>query len=835
MNIYLSTENDFIHNGLGFLTDFQEAMVTDNLNGDYYLIFKYKVNGHLSEYLQNENIVKCQVADGTKQLFIIKSVNKDFDMIEVTCKHIFYLLLDNFVENAAPTILSCQPYLTWVLNRTNYPCEFTIFSDITVPRSGRYVRKNPVEIILGDADNSIVNLFNCELRRDNFNIYLNNTIGNDNGVKLIVGKNITGIKITTDTSSVYTRIMPQGFDGLLLPEKYVDSLLINSYPNPKIYKVDFSDIKYDPEDENAYHNIDDAYVALRNATRELYQNGIDKPVINVKVDWIELSKTNEYKNYSNLEKVGIGDTVTIDLLGVSYKTKVIKTVYNVMTGRIDSFELGTPKANIGTSTSIIKKQLEEVNPTSFLESARAIATQLLTKAMGGYVYKTQNELFIMDTNNPDTAVKIWRWNMNGLGYSKSGIDGPYETAITADGKIVADFITAGKIDTSVIEGYDSITATVKDAKAMVDGQNKKISQVIQTVADLTSKISNIADITTSGESNFGFVSLENINQSEPIQIKIHPVGEDISYLYPSDDLYPSDTLFSKNRVLRFTNTVTEEFYDYELPEDLLYYDENTYDEFLLNYDSQTCYINKKLRHTSVNGINELLEQSQIIELEYPKISLSDGNYKIELLGYQNGYIYCQLMAANIYTTQFATRVEMNSKISQTAEEINNTVSKKVGDDEIISKINQTAEGIKILANKLGLTANDVLNIIAGNEINLTSQNISINSTNFKVDKDGNVVANNGTFNGKINSKSGEIAGWSVTENGLTNGTVFLNKDGSSTIYTVADLIIMRGYIMDIPGFSFSKAMIEHYDLNGDGVVNAQDYAMLQKLIGISMG
>lgn len=413
-----------------------------------------------------------------------------------------------------------------------------------------------------------------------------------------------------------------------------------------------------------------------------------------------------------------------------------------------------------------------------------------------------------------------------------------EIKSSTQNKTISKYALAGSVKNELDEfrlDVDHQNKKIEGVISQTNEQNEKISKVTQTVDDLTSKISNIADITTSGESNFGFVNLENINQSEPIQIKIHPVGEDISYLYPSDDLYPSDTLFSKNRVLRFTNTVTEEFYDYELPEDLLYYDENTYDEFLLNYDSQTCYINKKLRHTSVNGINELLEQSQIIELEYPKISLSDGNYKIELLGYQNGYIYCQLMAANIYTTQFATRVEMNSKISQTAEEINNTVSKKVGDDEIISKINQTAEGIKILANKLGLTANDVLNIIAGNEINLTSQNISINSTNFKVDKDGNVVANNGTFNGKINSKSGEIAGWSVTENGLTNGTVFLNKDGSSTIYTVADLIIMRGYIMDTPGFSFSKAMIEHYDLNGDGVVNAQDYAMLQKLIGISMG
>jgi len=68
----------------------------------------------------------------------------------------------------------------------------------------------------------------------------------------------------------------------------------------------------------------------------------------------------------------------------------------------------------------------------------------------------------MDTDNPETAVKVWRWNMNGLGYSSNGIDGPYEIAMTSDGKIVADFITIGKLNTNVIEGYDSLQILVKD-------------------------------------------------------------------------------------------------------------------------------------------------------------------------------------------------------------------------------------------------------------------------------------------------------------------------------------------------------------------------------------
>lgn len=474
MNIYLNTETDFIHNGLGFLTDILNVNVEDNLNGNYSLYFEYKLNGQLSEFIQNENIVKCKVSDGTNQLFIIKDINKTFNSIKVNCIHIFYLLLDNFLEDVAPTNLSGQSFFKWILDRTNYSHNFKAHSDISTIKSARYVRRNPVDVLLGDADNSMVNIFGGELKRDNFDIYFNKKVGNDNGVKLMVGKNITGINITVDTNSVCTRIMPQGFNGLLLPEKYVDSPLINTYPNPKIKKIEFNDINYDPEDEEAYHVLEDAYEALRVASNELFRSGIDKPIINVKVDWIELSKTNEYKNYSNLEKVLLGDTVKIDLLGISYKTRVIKTVYNPLIDRIESFELGAPKANIGTSTNQVLKQVEKVNPNSILESARNSATQMLIKAMGGYIYKTQNELFIMDTDDTMTATKVWRWNLNGLGYSSNGIDGPYETAITQDGQIVADFITVGKIKTERIEGFEELVTDVKSLETLENNNYQEL-------------------------------------------------------------------------------------------------------------------------------------------------------------------------------------------------------------------------------------------------------------------------------------------------------------------------------------------------------------------------
>lgn len=97
--------------------------------------------------------------------------------------------------------------------------------------------------------------------------------------------------------------------------------------------------------------------------------------------------------------------------------------------------------------NIIKEQIPNAK-----EEAVEKATELLTKFNGGYVVKKDGELFISDNEDIDKAQHIWRWNINGLGYSNTGIDGPYGLAITMDGKIVADFITTGTMSAERING-----------------------------------------------------------------------------------------------------------------------------------------------------------------------------------------------------------------------------------------------------------------------------------------------------------------------------------------------------------------------------------------------
>lgn len=471
MKLYSQDTTNFSNNGLGFLTDTLSCLITDEINGLYQLKMTYPIGGKLADDLIEENIIKCKVADGTEQLFRIVIVEKDLKKITITAQHIFYDLLNNFLEDVYPQNLDPQSYINYLISHANFNSSFTAYSDLVGSKSGRYVRKNPVEAIMGDLDNSVLNIFGGELKRDNFQINLLTRVGNDNGVKILFGKNIKGIDITIDITNMATRIMPQGFDGLLLPEKYIDSPLINNYPTPKVAKIDFEDVRYDPTGEEGYADIQDAYTALRAKVQQQFDLGIDKPQVNIKVDWVELSKTNEYKNYVNLERVNLGDTITANILGVDYQTRVISTTYNALKDIIEQFEIGTFQPAITKTISKLMNDVDTIIPTSILEEAQLKATELITQAMGGYVYKTESELYIMDTNNPSTATKVWRWNLNGLGYSSNGINGPYTTAMTMNGAIVADFITTG-----VLRGIELSGDTIKGS--VFKGSNDGVKLII---------------------------------------------------------------------------------------------------------------------------------------------------------------------------------------------------------------------------------------------------------------------------------------------------------------------------------------------------------------------
>ena len=355
----------------------------------------------------------------------------------------------------------------------------------------------------------------------------------------------------------------------------------------------------------------------------------------------------------------------------------------------------------------------------------------------------------------DGKYVIYQGDMDYVGKFKANISSKIQAKTKEEtmARVPSQTTINRRVDSRISQAEGKISQTISD----IGVQNQKISQVTQTVDELNSKIQDIADITTFGESMYAKVELDSINESEPIQITVKPTVENISYLYPHENLYPSDDLYLKDRKIRFTNKTNDTYIDYILPDDLLIAPDGTYDEFYLGYDEQVCQITKRCQYNA-DGTVSKLEKEEITSYDYPKIELKDGDYTIELLGYTNAYLSLRLMAQNIYTTQFATKAEVSSEISQKADEVNinvdkklsnystttqmnsainvkaneitsnvsttyatkgelnttkseikqttdsisSTVSKKVGTNEIISKINQSAEAVQINANKISL-------------------------------------------------------------------------------------------------------------------------------------
>lgn len=321
---------------------------------------------------------------------------------------------------------------------------------------------------------------------------------------------------------------------------------------------------------------------------------------------------------------------------------------------------------------------------------------------------------------------------------------------------------------------DTTDRKINQTNLIVDKQNQKIEGVINQIGDrtdktttitadidgLASKVSTIADLTneTSGTQ---IVTLENCAEGEVVELHIYGNNTVFKYQYLSDDLYLSDNLLlgKDKSVIIITDENGNKTYFYLGIEEVLRQSGDTRDEYILK--NGQAQIIRRINKDGTIKDNETTEDLGEFHILLPK-----GNNTLEIKDF-SASIYVKWAIQNEYTDIFATKaemnsnieqssqqitlsvdkklenysttIEMNSAITQTAESINSEVRKKVGEDEVISKINQSAEAVGINANKIELSANDVLNLLSGNSINLTSQNITISSNSLNVDKEGNMI------------------------------------------------------------------------------------------------
>ena len=528
--LYESDETDFTTHGIADLeTLITEIDVVEKGNTAFSLTACFDIADDRAMLIEKGRIIGCMTNNGTFEPFRIKETSKLMSEIEVYAEHIMFDLADNLIEDCYVDTKSGQFAGTHFLESTQFKHKFTFTSNISKIASSRMVRKDPITALISDEDNSFISRWGGELTVNQYDIKINEHGGEDRGFTINYSENMEGLNYNEDDSEVYTRCMPEGYDGLFLPEKYVDSDKLNDYITPKIRVVKFSDIKYvekeydkdgndvtqyDPEDhtknvDGEYVDIEAAYAALRQCARALFtEQHVDEPRRSCSADLTLYQDTEEYSSVSALLTLRLWDTVTVhhEQQNVDIQLQCIETHFNPLRGALTSVSLGdevpsySNSKDSGIDNETMQKIEEAVNNSNatgpsksqvqeMINNAMKEATDKINSGLGGYVVKTREELLIMDTEDVNTATKVWRWNVNGLGYSSSGYAGPYYTAMTSDGKFVINEVTCQKFTASLINA--GILRSV-DNSSWFDLENGTFSwangQIVFDGTELTIKI-----------------------------------------------------------------------------------------------------------------------------------------------------------------------------------------------------------------------------------------------------------------------------------------------------------------------------------------------------------
>lgn len=405
ITIYEKQEKQFNSLGLGVLSPVK-CTITEEINGMYELelIHPFDINKYY-ERIQNERIILADTPTG-KQPFRIYRIVPTLTEIKINAKHIFYDLLDNFIES---TTLSGKAgdVLNSLVNSFNVPTPFTFDTDLQTISSITINNENPVSALLNtDEENpKFIQAFGGELMRDKFRVSILSEMGVNRNAFIRYGKNLIGVEVTEDYSDIVTKLYPIGKDGLTLPNKYVLSPNINAYNGPKIKAVDFNDA----ETTEQLQSLADEYLSDK-----------DKPKISIDIKFIDLRQTVEYSQFQFLEEVFLGDTVTILIkkLNLKKQAKVIKYVYNSLANSYDSITIGE---FVPILTNLITKTSTQASSISSVTSAvDKIENQLNNK-----VKIINGELIVLDNTNISSAKVVYKFNDKGISKSTTGINGTF--------------------------------------------------------------------------------------------------------------------------------------------------------------------------------------------------------------------------------------------------------------------------------------------------------------------------------------------------------------------------------------------------------------------------
>lgn len=444
--LYSATETNFDHNGIGILSASVACEVTEEGNGIFELAMQYPMDGvHFAE-IGDRAIIKAK-ADQFRdpQLFRVYAVSKPMSgIVTVLAQHISYDLSGIPVKPfSAPTAASA---LTGLKNNAVVDCQFDFWTDKATSANFKVETPASIRSRLGGVAGAILDVYGGEYEFDNFTVKLHNSRGQNRGVSIRYGKNLTDIKQDQNCSNVATGVYPYWVsqeDGTLveLPERIINAT--GTYNFVKIRTLDLS----------AEFETQPTVEQLRSkAESYIKANDIGVPIVSWSVSFEQLSKSEEYKHLALLERVSLFDTVNVEFpaLNVSATAKVVKLVYDVIADKVKSVTLGSVRANISDTIAKQQQEIQKVPTKTELEKAKEAATAWLTNGKG-YAYFRKDDfgniidILFMDTQDVETAVNVMRVGQSGIGFSHNGVNGQYDSAWTIDGRFNADFIATGKL------------------------------------------------------------------------------------------------------------------------------------------------------------------------------------------------------------------------------------------------------------------------------------------------------------------------------------------------------------------------------------------------------
>lgn len=509
--LHPDTATTFRNNGIGVLSDAITAKVVRELNGQYELTLKYPDTGMYAAFIADRHIVMAKPDPVTDpQPFRIYRVNPvSKGTITAYARHIAY---DTMGIPCAPfTAASCADAVRSLSVNAATDCPFSFTTDKTV--SGSLTVDVPKSIwgIMGGSAGSILDRYGGEYDFDGYNIALYTRLGANRGVSIRYGKNLTTLEQDRNCANVYTGVFPywKPYEGdvVMLPEQIINAT--GTYNFTRILPLDLSE-KFDeaPTVEQ-----------LRQAAENyMVNNNIGVPDISWTVQFVQLEQTEEYKGAALLERVLLGDTVSVIFprMNVNASARAVKIDFDPILERYNSVTLGRVKSDLATT---IVKQQQEINKRPSAQDMTSIINDKLSVTIpgihGGAVRLLDtngdgnpDELYIADHEDPNLAVKVWRFNYEGWAASKTGYNGPYIFGATLEDGLLSNFVTAAQLVAGTIKSQDGETF-------FLDLDNGVLK--MKAIGDVEDSLTDLGDRITEQSSEFEVMSEQISMRFETIE------------------------------------------------------------------------------------------------------------------------------------------------------------------------------------------------------------------------------------------------------------------------------------------------------------------------------